>query len=88
MLGAIFMATDYTTSPLTKKGKIIFGVGCGLLTVFIRYFGSYAEGVSYSILIMNAFVPLIDKFTMPKYPADRRRLSLKKAKAKEAGPNE
>ena len=88
MLGAIFMATDYTTSPLTKKGKIIFGVGCGLLTVFIRYFGSYAEGVSYSILIMNAFVPLIDKFTMPKYPADRRRLSLKKAKAKEADPNE
>ncbi|HIU42786.1 MAG TPA: RnfABCDGE type electron transport complex subunit D [Candidatus Ventrousia excrementavium] len=88
MLGAIFMATDYTTSPLTKKGKIIFGIGCGLLTVFIRYFGSYAEGVSYSILIMNAFVPLIEKFTIPKYPSERRRLTLKKSKAKEAGPNE
>ena len=53
MLGAIFMATDYVTTPVTKKGQWLFGVGCGLITVFIRYFGSYAEGVSYSILIMN-----------------------------------
>lgn len=85
MLGAIFMATDYTTSPLTKKGKVIFGVGCGFLTVFIRYFGSYAEGVSYSILIMNAFVPLIERFTIPKSPAEKRR-ALKKP-AKEAEKN-
>lgn len=62
MLGAVFMATDYTTSPMTKKGKIIFAVGCGLLTYVIRVFGSYPEGVSFAILIMNAFVPLIDKY--------------------------
>ena len=80
MLGAIFMATDYTTSPLTRKGKVVFGIGCGLLTVFIRYFGSYAEGVSYSILIMNAFVPLIERFTIPRNPAEKRRFSLKSIK--------
>lgn len=62
MLGAVFMATDYTTSPMTKKGKIIFAVGCGVLTYIIRVFGSYPEGVSFAILIMNAFVPLIDKY--------------------------
>ena len=61
MLGAFFMATDYTTSPVTKAGQLIFGVGCGLLTVFIRYFGSYNEGVCYSIMIMNLVVALIDK---------------------------
>jgi electron transport complex protein RnfD len=66
MLGAIFMATDYSTSPVTPKGQIIFGVGCGLLTVFIRYFGSYVEGVSYAILIMNVCVWLIDKYTLPR----------------------
>lgn len=65
-LGAIFMATDYSTSPVTKKGQIIFGVGCGLLTVFIRYFGAYPESVSYSILIMNACVWLIDRVSLPK----------------------
>lgn len=62
MLGAIFMATDYTTSPMTKKGQIIFALGCGILTMVIRQFGGYPEGVSYSILIMNLVVPLIDKF--------------------------
>ena len=61
MLGAVFMATDYTTSPVNPKAQIVFGVGCGALTVFIRYFGSYAEGVSYAILIMNATVWLLDK---------------------------
>ena len=61
MLGAIFMATDYTTSPVNPRAQIVFGVGCGALTVFIRYFGSYAEGVSYAILIMNAAVWLLDK---------------------------
>ena len=66
MLGAIFMATDYATSPVTKKGQIIYGIGCGALTVFIRYFGSYVEGVSYAILIMNVCVWLIDKVTLPR----------------------
>ncbi len=66
MLGAIFMATDYTSSPITEKGKIVFGIGCGLITVFIRYFGAIPEGVSYAILIMNLLVNLIEKFTMPR----------------------
>ncbi len=66
MLGAIFMATDYTTSPVTKTGRVIFGIGCGLLTVLIRYFGSYSEGVSYSILIMNACVWIIDRYVRPR----------------------
>ena len=66
MLGAIFMATDYCTSPVTPKGQIIFGIGCGLLTVLIRYFGSYPEGVSYAILIMNLTVWMIDKNTAPR----------------------
>ena len=66
VLGAFFMATDYTTSPMTKKGQVIFGVGCGLLTTIIRLYGGYAEGVSYSILIMSLFVPFIDKFTAPR----------------------
>ena len=66
MLGAFFMATDYTTSPVTKKGEIIFAFGCGLITSLIRVFGGYPEGVSYSILLMNLLVPLIDSKTMPK----------------------
>ncbi len=65
MIGAFFMATDYVTSPVTAKGKLIFGVGCGLITVFIRFFGGYYEGVSFSILIMNLLVWYIDKFTRP-----------------------
>ena len=64
-LGAFFMATDYATSPVTKKGQMIFGIGCGLFTVLIRYFGSYNEGVCYSIMVMNLLVPLIDKYTKP-----------------------
>ena len=66
MLGAIFMATDYSTSPVTKKGQVVFGIGCGLLTVFIRFFGNMPEGVSYSILVMNATVFLIEKVTRPR----------------------
>lgn len=66
MLGAIFMATDMVTSPMTYKGMIIFGVGIGLLTVLIRVFGAYPEGVSFAILIMNAFVPLINTYVKPK----------------------
>ena len=65
-LGAIFMATDYSTSPMTPKGQIIFGIGCGFLTSVIRFYGGYPEGVSYSILIMNVATPLIDKYTMPR----------------------
>lgn len=63
VLGAFFMATDMVTSPITNKGKIIFGIGCGLLTMLIRYKGSFPEGVCYSILIMNIFTPVIDKYT-------------------------
>ena len=66
MLGAIFMATDYVTSPVTARGQIIFGIGCGLLTVLIRYFGGLPEGVSYSILIMNTLVWALDKATHPR----------------------
>ena len=63
MLGAIFMATDYSTSPMTNGGKLIFGIGCGLITVLIRLFGSSAEGVSYSIILMNILSPQIDRLT-------------------------
>ncbi len=66
MLGAFFMATDYTTSPVTFKGRIIMGFGCGLLTSVIRLFGGYPEGVSYSILLMNLVVPMIDRYIIPK----------------------
>ncbi len=66
LLGAIFMATDYVTSPMTNKGMIIFGVGIGVITVLIRVFGAYPEGMSFAILIMNAFVPLIDRYVKPK----------------------
>ena len=78
MLGAIFMATDYATSPVTHKGQVIFGIGCGLLTVFIRYFGSYPEGVCYSILVMNCVAWLIDKYVKPA------RFGVSKADKKEA----
>ena len=66
MLGAIFMATDYATSPVTAKGQILYGIGCGALTVFFRYYGLFPEGVTYAILIMNAFVWIIDRHTAPR----------------------
>ena len=66
MIGACFMATDYVTSPTTGKGKLIFGFGCGLLCMLIRQFGSYPEGCSFAILIMNAVCPLINRWTQPK----------------------
>lgn len=66
LLGSVFMATDYVTSPMSAKGGIIFGVGIGLITMLIRYFGSYPEGVSFAILIMNSTVPLINKFCKSK----------------------
>jgi len=66
MLGAIFMATDYASSPVTPKGQMIFAIGCGVLTSVIRLYGGYPEGVSYSILLMNVATPLIDKYTSPR----------------------
>ena len=66
MLGAIFMATDYVTSPITTRGQIVMGIGCGILTFVIRRFGGYPEGVSYSILLMNVATPLIDRWTKPR----------------------
>ncbi len=66
MLGAIFMATDYVTSPMTHKGMLIYGVGIGLLTVIIRVFGAYPEGMSFAILIMNGFTPLINRYCKPR----------------------
>jgi Na+-translocating ferredoxin:NAD+ oxidoreductase subunit D len=66
MLGALYMATDMVTSPMTPMGMLIFGIGCGVLTVVIRLFGAYPEGVAFSILIMNAFVPLINRSMKPK----------------------
>jgi len=65
-LGAIFMATDYVTTPTTKWGQVIFGLGCGLLTFLIRFWGSYPEGISFSILLMNILTPFIDKWTRNK----------------------
>ena len=66
IIGAVFMATDYVTSPATPAGKLIFGIGCGLLTCLIRYFGSYPEGVSFAILFMNILTPFISKWTRHK----------------------
>jgi H+/Na+-translocating ferredoxin:NAD+ oxidoreductase subunit D len=74
MLGAWFMATDMVTSPVTRKGMLVFGVGCGLLTAVIRLWGGYPEGVSFAILLMNAATPLIDRYTKPKVFGDRRKL--------------
>ena len=67
MLGACFMATDYVTSPMTHKGMVWYGIGIGFLTVIIRFFGSYPEGMSFAILIMNAIVPLINNWCKPKH---------------------
>ena len=66
MLGAIFMATDYVTSPVTKRGQILYGIGCGVLTVLFRYYGLFPEGVTYAILLMNLCVWVIDRYTAPR----------------------
>ena len=66
MLGALFMATDYVTSPITKLGQVIYGIGCGVITILIRYFGGYPEGVSYAILVMNCCVVLLDRIGRTK----------------------
>lgn len=80
ILGAFFMATDYTTTPITPKGQIVFAFGCGLLTAVIRLWGGYPEGVSYSILLMNLLVPVIEKYTRPRI--------FGKAKSKKGAKNE
>ena len=80
LLGAIFMATDYSTSPVNTLGKVVFGVGCGVLTTVIRLYCSLPEGVSYSILLMNVLCPLIEKFTAPKYFGFIKQKKEKKAK--------
>ncbi|MCL2442213.1 MAG: RnfABCDGE type electron transport complex subunit D [Treponema sp.] len=88
ILGAFFMATDYATSPITPNGKIVMGIGCGFLTVFIRFFGGYPEGVSYAIIIMNIIVPLIDKYIRPRVFGHKnsiRRMQMKKSKSAGAG---
>ena len=73
MLGAIFMATDYVTSPVTKLGQLVYGIGCGVLTIMIRYFGGYNEGVSYAILCMNTCVVLLDRIGRPvKFGAPKK----------------
>jgi electron transport complex protein RnfD len=66
MLGAIFMATDYVTSPMTARGMWVYGIGIGIITVVIRVYGAYPEGISFAILIMNAFVPIINRYMKPK----------------------
>ena len=78
MLGAIFMATDYVTSPVTKLGQVIYGIGCGVLTVLIRYFGGYNEGVSYALLVMNCCVVLLDRIGRPiRYGAPKKEAAKK-----------
>jgi electron transport complex protein RnfD len=73
MLGALFMATDMVTSPLTRKGQIIFGAGCGILTALLRYYSGMPEGVCYSILLMNTACPLIDRHTRPRVFGETRK---------------
>ena len=74
LMGAFFMATDYSTSPITPNGKIVMGIGCGFLTAVIRFYGGYPEGVSFAIIIMNLLVPLIDKYLRPRvYGKSKRR---------------
>lgn len=80
MLGAFFMATDYVTTPYTKSGQIIFGIGCGVITAVIRLYGGYPEGVSYSILLMNVAAPLIDKITVPKRFGEVKEKTVKEGK--------
>jgi electron transport complex protein RnfD len=71
LLGAVFMATDYVTSPMTHKGQIIYGLMIGIITIIIRRFGSYPEGVSFAILLMNSFVPLINHYFPPRRFGER-----------------
>ena len=71
LLGAVFMATDYVTSPMTHRGQLIYGVAIGAITVVIRNWGAYPEGMSFAILIMNAFTPLINTYVKPRRYSDK-----------------
>lgn len=85
ILGACYMATDYVTSPMSHKGQLIYGVMIGLITIIIRRFGSYPEGVSFAILLMNSFTPLINRYCRPvPFGEKERRANIKKAEVKEA----
>ena len=84
LLGAIYMATDYSTSPATKRGKLVFGVGCGLITCLIRFFGNLNEGVAYSILFMNLLVPYIDQLT-PNIPVGGEAIVAERRRVKRGG---
>ena len=84
MLGAIYMATDYTTSPATKRGKLVFGVGCGLITCLIRFYGNLNEGVAYSILFMNLLVPYINQL-LPNIPVGGEAIMAERRRAKRGG---
>jgi len=77
MLGAIYMATDMVSSPMTPRGQIIYGVGIGVLTILIRLFGAYPEGISFAILIMNALVPLLNRYIKPKRFGEIKKQSVK-----------
>lgn len=77
VLGAFFMATDWVTSPITRKGRWVFGIGCGVITIIIRLWGGYPEGVSYSILLMNVFTPLIDRLTKERIFGEQKRKGAK-----------
>lgn len=81
IIGAFYMATDMVTGPFSDRGKLVFGAGCGAITMIIRLYGAYPEGVSFAILVMNAFVPLIDRFTRPRPFGWREARKLEKAKA-------
>ena len=82
VLGAVFMATDYTTSPVSVKGKIIYALGCGIITSLIRIFGSLPEGVSFSIILMNILVPHIEHLTTPRPFGEVKENKKKEAQAK------
>ena len=82
ILGALFMATDYVTSPITRKGQIVYGLGCGFFTFLFRYFGSMPEAVSVSILLMNIIAPTIDRYIIPRKFGDTRELRKKQKEAK------
>jgi electron transport complex protein RnfD len=84
ILGAFFMATDMVTSPTTKGGKLLFGLGCGILTALVRSWGGFPEGVCYSILIMNSLTPLIDKYVQPRVMGTRKAWFGKAAKERHA----
>ena len=84
MLGAIFMATDYVTSPITPRGQLIYGVCIGLLTVIIRTWGAYPEGMSFAILIMNAFTPILNKYVGPHHFGEKKPREKKKEAVKAA----